>query len=65
MTQLALNNIKVTVTEISAFFINYNRYSNLFNILKELLQAVTVLKDVKQLKQIHNEIVKNIKYNQK
>ena len=65
MAQLALNNAKVITIEISAFYINYGRHPNLFNTLKKLLQAVTILEDVKYLKQIYKEILKNIKYNQK
>ena len=65
MAQLALNNVKTTVTEILAFFTNYGKHPNLFNTPRKLLQAVTALEDVKQLKQIHNKIIKDIKYNQK
>ena len=65
MAQLTLNNTKATVTEISVFFANHNRYPNLFNVSRKSPQAVMTLKDVKQLKQIYNEIVKDIKYNQK
>ena len=50
MAQLALNNIKVTVTKISVFFVNYGRHPNLFNVPRKLLQAVTALKDIKQIK---------------
>ena len=37
MAQLALNNTKSTVIGISAFFANYDRYPNLFNIARKLL----------------------------
>ena len=47
MAQLALNNVKATAIEISAFYINYDRYPNLFNTSKKSLQAITVLKNVK------------------
>ena len=63
MTQLILNNAKTTVTDISVFYTNYRRYSNLFNTLKKLSQVVTILKDIKQLKYIYKEISKDIKYN--
>ena len=65
MAQLVLNNIKATATEILVFYTNYGRHPNLFNIPKKSLQAVITLKDVKRLRQIHKEILKNIKYNQK
>ena len=63
IAQLALNNIKTTVIGFSVFYVNYDRYPNLFNILRKSLQAVAALKDVKQLKQIYEEILRNIEYN--
>ena len=63
MAQFILNNIKITVIKISAFYINYDKYLNLFNILRKSLQAVIILKDIKYLKQIYKEISKNIEYN--
>ena len=65
MAQLALNNAKIIVTGISAFFINYDRHPNLFNVLRKSPQAVTALEDIKQIKQIYDKIVKDIEYNQK
>ena len=65
MIQLVLNNARVTVTGILAFFANYGRHPNLFNALRKSLQVVVALEDIKQLKQIHNKIVKDIEYNQK
>ena len=65
MAQLILNNTKATATEFSTFYANYDRYPNLFNTLRKLLQAVAALEDVKQLKQIHEKISKNIEYNQR
>ena len=47
MAQLVLNNIKVTVIGISTFFVNYDRYPNLFNAPRKSSQAVTVLKNIK------------------
>ena len=65
MAQLTLNNTKIIVIDILVFYINYEKYLNLFNILRKLLQIIIVLKDIKQLKHIYKEISKNIKYNQK
>ena len=65
MAQLILNNVKVTVTDILVFYINYERYSNLFNILRKSLQIIIVLENISQLKYIYEEISKNIEYNQK
>ena len=63
MAQLTLNNATVIVIGVSAFYTNYNRYPNLFNILKKSLQTVTTLEDVTQLKKIYKKILKNIEYN--
>ena len=60
MAQLALNNAKSTATGISAFFANYGRHPNLFNAPRRSPQAVAALEDVKQMKQIHDEIAKDI-----
>ena len=65
MAQLVLNNVKIIAIGFSAFYVNYGRYPNLFNILRKSSQAVTVLENVKQLKQIHEKISKNIEYNQR
>ena len=62
---MALNNAKVIVMGILVFFANYGRYLNLFNAPRKSLQAVVALENVKQLKQIHNKIIKDIEYNQK
>ena len=37
MAQLVLNNTKIIVIEILAFYINYGRYPNLFNTLRKSL----------------------------
>ena len=50
---------------VSVFYINYDRHPNLFNILRELSQAVTALKDVKDLKQIYKKMLRDIEYNQR
>ena len=50
MAQLALNNMKVTVTGVLVFYTNYGRYPNLFNILRKSSQAVVALKDIKRLR---------------
>ena len=47
----------------SAFYANYGRHPNLFTVSKNSPQAVAALKDTKQLKQLHNKILKNIEYN--
>ena len=63
MAQLALNNVTIIVTGISAFYANYNRHPNLFNISKKSPQIIIILKDVTQLKKVYKKILKNIKYN--
>ena len=63
MAQLVLNNVKIIIIGVSAFYINYGRHPNLFNTSKKSLQIIKILKNVKQLKQIYNKILKNIKYN--
>ena len=50
MAQLTLNNVTATATEISAFYANYDRHPNLFNIPKKSPQAVAVLENVAELK---------------
>ena len=62
MTQLALNNRIITVIEELAFYANFGCHSNLFNILRNLLQIETALLEVSQLKDIYKEISKDIEY---
>ena len=62
MTQLVLNNRIVTIIKESVFFANFGRHSNLFNMLKDFLQAETVLQNVDQLKVLYREILLNIEY---
>ena len=63
MAQLTLNNRQIIMIDESTFYINYEQHLNLFITLKNLLQVITVLKDVSQLKKLYKETSKNIKYN--
>ena len=62
MAELALNNRTLTIIKESAFYTNYNRYPNLFNILKKSPQAEAALKKINNLKRVYKELLKNIKY---
>ena len=62
MTQLTLNNRTIIVTEESAFYTNFGRHPNLFNILRKSPQAETILQEINQLKRTYKEISKNIEY---
>ena len=62
MAELALNNRILTVIRKSAFYINYNRHPNLFNISRKSPQAETALKKINNLKRIYKEFLKNIEY---
>ena len=62
MAELALNNRISTVIRESAFYINYNRHSNLFNMPKKSPQADAALKKISNLKRVYKEFLKNIKY---
>ena len=46
----------------STFYVNFGRYLNLFNTSRKLLQTKIILRDVSQLKELYEEILKNIKY---
>ena len=65
MAELALNNRILTIIKESAFYINYNRHLNLFNILKKSPQVKTALKKINSLKRVYKELLKNIEYQQK
>ena len=54
-----------TIIRESAFYANFNRHFNLFNIPRKLLQATVALLEADQLKNIYKEILRNIKYYQK
>ena len=62
MAELALNNRILIVIGESAFYINYCRYPNFFNILKKSPQAEVALKEINNLKRVYKEFLKNIKY---
>ena len=65
IAQLTLNNRTATATEELVFFANYGRHPNMFNTLRKSPQAEAALEKVSQLKQVHEEISKNIEYQQK
>jgi len=66
MTQLALNAKISNTTKITLFFVNYNRELNLFRKERKHLLAQLVIKRIKTLKKIHDNISKmqerSIKY---
>ena len=62
MAELALNNRILIIIKESAFYTNYNRYPNLFNILKKSPQVEAALKKINNLKRVYKELLKNIKY---
>ena len=63
MAQLVLNNRLLIVIDKSAFYTNYERHLNLFIVLRNLSQVIVVLKDISQLKKLHEKILKTINYN--
>ena len=65
MIELALNNRILTIIGESAFYINYGRYPNFFNILRKFPQIDAALKEISNLKRVYKEFLKNIKYQQK
>ena len=65
MTQLALNNRKMIIIENSLFYANFGQHLNLFIEPKQSLQAINILQDIKDLRQLCREIIRNIEYNQK
>ena len=62
MAELALNNKILIIIGESAFYANYNRYPNFFNILKKSPQADAILKKISNLKRVYKEFLKNIEY---
>ena len=62
MTELALNNRILIIIEESAFYINYSRYLNFFNMLKKSPQTDAALKEISSLKRVYKEFLKNIEY---
>jgi len=66
MTQLTLNAKISNTTKITLFFVNYNRELNLFRKERKHLLAQLVIKRIKTLKKIHDNISKmqerSIKY---
>ena len=62
MAELALNNRILTAIGESAFYINYNKYPNFFNISKKSPQIEIALKKISSLKRVYKEFLKNIKY---
>ena len=62
MAELALNNRILIIIGESAFYANYSRHLNFFNIPKKSPQAETVLKKINSLKRVHEELSKSIKY---
>ena len=50
MAQLTLNNGTLLITEETSFYVNYERHPNLFLIPKESPQAITILKNIRELK---------------
>ena len=65
MAELALNNRILTIIKKSAFYTNYSKHPNFFNILKKSPQAEAALKKINNLKRIYEKLSKNIKYQQK
>ena len=65
MAQVIYNNKESTVTGQILFYGNYGKHLNLFTILKNLSQAINVLRSVTELKQLYKKIIKNINYNKK
>ena len=63
MIQIALNNKQAIIIRKSIFYVNHRRHPNLFIILKKSSQTVIALEDTNQLKELHEKIFKNIKYN--
>ena len=62
MAELALNNRILTIIEESAFYTNYSKHPNFFNILKKSPQIEAALKKISSLKRVYKEFLKNIKY---
>ena len=62
MAELALNNRILIVIGESVFYMNYNRYPNLFNMLKKSPQIDAALKEINSLKRIYKELLKSIEY---
>ena len=62
MAELALNNRILIIIEESAFYTNYSRHPNFFNILKKSPQIEIALKKISNLKHIYKEFLKNIEY---
>ena len=62
MAELALNNRILIIIGESAFYTNYNKYPNFFNILKKSPQAEAALKEINNLKRVYKEFLKNIEY---
>ena len=62
MVELALNNKILIIIGESAFYTNYSRYPNLFNIPKKSPQIDAILKKISNLKRVYKEFSKNIKY---
>ena len=62
MIELALNNRILTAIRESAFYANYNKYPNFFNILRKSPQAEIALKKINSLKRVYKELLKNIEY---
>ena len=65
IVQLVLNNRTVIVIRESAFYANYGCHLNLFKTPRILLNVETILKDISKLKDLHKEILRNIKYQQR
>ena len=62
MAELALNNRILIIIRESAFYANYGRHPNLFNTPRKFPQADAALKKISNLKRVHKEFLKNIKY---
>ena len=66
MTQLTLNAKVSNITQVTSFFVNYNRELNLFEKERKHLLAQLVIERIATLKKIHDNILKmqekSIKY---
>ncbi len=58
MAQLILNAKVSNITNITSFFVNYNKELNLFKKERRHLLAQLVMKRVETLKKIHDNILK-------
>ena len=60
MAQMAYNNKETTIMRQMTFYANYGWYPMLFTAPRDSPQAINVLQDIAQLKQIYNKMTRKI-----